>query len=304
MTPEARALLQRIGAELDGLRQVRVRTGGIVVLDTAPVVDAREYNNGKRQRQARPAAGSRSRPPGRQGPPRRLRSPGPAPQVRGIDLRAHYEAQVVELQSAYPSACVVGSNARGMWLQVESAVLDGIGRTATFLVAVSYSADQFPRAWGFWNLAQGAKWIGPRHTNFTDGSVCAFVPGSGIWRPGGRLDALIDLYSVWALRQLHLGEFGRWPGGQFSPHPFYSLIEFKANEFCSCDHEPPRHYGDCCRPEHMKQPLHSLKTDFEAKMRCRLTDRNPPQRVLDFVKRGMGLPPIADVFAVPALINR
>jgi hypothetical protein len=118
------------------------------------------------------------------------------------------------------------------------------------------------------------------------------------------LDALIDLYSVWALRQLHLAEFGRWPGGQFSPHPFYSLIEFKADEFCSCDQEPPRHYDDCCRPEHMKQPLHSLKTDFEAKMRCRLTDRNPPQRVLDFVERRRDLPPIADAFAVPALINR
>jgi hypothetical protein len=54
----------------------------------------------------------------------------------------------------------------------------------------------------------------------------------------------------------------------------------------------------------MKQPLHSLKTDFEAKMRCRLTDRNPPQRVLDFVERRRDLPPIADAFAVPALINR
>jgi hypothetical protein len=118
------------------------------------------------------------------------------------------------------------------------------------------------------------------------------------------LDALLDLYSVWALRQLHLEEFGRWPGGQFSPHPFYSLIEFKADEFCSCDCEPPRPYGECCRPQDMKQPLPELKADFELKMRCGLTDRNPPQHVLDFIERGSKLPPVMDALAVPALINR
>jgi hypothetical protein len=118
------------------------------------------------------------------------------------------------------------------------------------------------------------------------------------------LDALLDLYSVWALRQLHLEEFGRWPGGQFSPHPFYSLIEFKADEFCSCDSEPPRLYGDCCRPQDMKQPLHRLKVDFELKMRCRLTDRNPPQHIIDFVERGAKLPPVSDALAMPAVITR
>lgn len=304
MTPEGRAVLQRIGAELDGLRQVRVRIGGIVAPEPAPIVEAKEASDGERQRQARPAAGSRSRTSGRQGPPRRSRSPGAAPQIRGVDLRAHYEAQVVELQNAYPLARAVGSGAQGMWLQVESAVLNGIDRTATFLVAVPFSADLFPRAWGFWLDAEGPKWIGPRHTNFTDGSVCAFVPDSETWRPGGRLVALIDLYSVWALRQLHLEEFNRWPGGQFSPHPFYSLAEFKDDEFCSCEHEPPRHYGDCCRPEHLKQPIPLLKADFEFKMRCRLTDRNPPKRIMEFIEGTSDLPSVSDTLAVPAVINR
>lgn len=191
-----------------------------------------------------------------------------------------------------------------MWLQVESAVLSGLDRTATFLVAAPYAVDQFPRAWGFWNSGQGPRWIGRRHTNFTDGSVCAFVPESGTWRPGGRLDALLDLYSVWALKQLHLEEFGRWPGGQFSPHPFYSLIEFGEEELCSCENDPPRRYGECCRPEHIKQPLLTLKTDFEMKMRCQLTDRNPPQHIIGFIERGTNLLSVADAMARPAVINR
>lgn len=304
MTPEARAVLQRIGAELDGLRQVRVRTGGIVVPDTAPVVEAKENSDGERQGQTRPAAGSRSRTSGRQGPPRRPRSSGSAPQVGGVDLRAHYEAQVVELQSAYPSARVVVEDAQGMWLTVESAVLDGIDRKAAFLVAVPFSAEQFPRAWGFWLDEHGPTWIGRRHTNFTDGSVCAFVPESGTWKPGDRLDALFDLYSVWALRQLYLQEFGRWPGGQFSPHPYYSLIEFKDDESCSCDREPLRPYGECCKPEHLKHPIHLLKTDFELKMRCRLTDRSPPARIVQFMHGAGDLPEVMAALAVPAIINR
>lgn len=69
MTPESRAALQRIGAELDGHRQVRVRIGGLVTPETAPAVEAKETNDVERQRQARPATGSRSRAAGRQGRP-------------------------------------------------------------------------------------------------------------------------------------------------------------------------------------------------------------------------------------------
>lgn len=305
MTPGARAVLQRVGAELDGLRQVRVRTGGVVTPEPVSAVETKEHENVERQGQTRPAAGSRSRAAGRQGPPRRSRSSGAAPQVRRGKLRAHYEAQVIDLEKAYPSTSVVASDEQGMWLQVESAVLDGINRTATFLVAIPYSSDQFPRAWGAWSLAGGVKWIGPRHTNFTDGSVCAFVPQSGTWRPGDPLDALLDLYTVWALRHLHLELFDRWPGGQFSPHPFYSIIEFKNDELCSCDgHEPALRYGDCCRPEHLKFTLIDLKADFERTMRCRITDRDPPKHVIDFIEGRGELRSVADTLAVRAVISR
>jgi hypothetical protein len=304
MTPESRAVLQRIGAELDGHRQLRVRIGGIVSPDTAPAMEAKETENVEREGQARPAAGSRSRSSRRQRSAGRSRPPGPAASVGRDGLRSHYEAQVAELEKAYPSAHVVASDEQGMWLLVESSVLSGIDRSATFLVAVPYSPDSFPRAWGFWNFASGPKWIGPRHVNFPDGSICAFVPESGTWRQGDRLDALLDLFTVWTLRQLYLEEFKRWPGRQFSAHPFYSLAEFKDDEFCSCDkEEPPRRYGECCKVEHLKRPLLELAGGFERAMGCRLNDRNPPQPILDFIDGRGDLPSIAETLGIPTSVG-
>jgi hypothetical protein len=191
-----------------------------------------------------------------------------------------------------------------MWLLVESSILEDLDRTATFLVAVPYSAESFPRAWGFWKFAHGPKWIGPRHTNFPDGSLCAFVPESGTWTPGDRLDLLLDLFTVWALRQLYLEEFNRWPGRQFSAHPFYSLAEFKADEICSCDkHDPPHLYGDCCRPEHLKSDLLKLMVDFERAMGCRLGDRTPPDTLIYFMDGRGDLPSIAETLGIPTSVG-
>jgi hypothetical protein len=191
-----------------------------------------------------------------------------------------------------------------MWLQVDSAVLDGIDRTATFLVAVPFGRDQFPRAWGLWNLANGKRWIGNRHTNFPDGSICAFVPESGTWRQGDQLDALLDLFSVWALRHLYLEEFGRWPGRQYSPHPYYSLVEFKEDEFCSCDkNEPPLLYGVCCKPEHLAQNLLELAAGFERKMKCKLSDRHPPSRIIDFMTGKGAIPSVSEVLGITASVT-
>lgn len=304
MTPEARKVLRRIGAELDGHRQVRVRIGGIVTPDTAPAVETKETENGERQGPTRPAARSRQGSARRQGKTRRSRSPCATAQLGCDDLRAYYEAQVVELQQAYPSARVVASDEQGMWFQVESAVLDGIDRSATFLLAVPFERGSHPRAWAFWNFTEGPRWIGPRHTNFPDGSVCAYVPESGAWKLGGRLDALIDLYSVWALRQLHLEVFSRWPGRQFSSHPFYSLAEFKNDELCSCDkHDPPLRYGECCKPDHLELGWQVLKADFEYKAKVRLNDRNPPHAVLGYIEERGNLPTVGEALAVPASVN-
>jgi hypothetical protein len=214
-----------------------------------------------------------------------------------------YEAQVTELAKTYPSTTVVASGAEGMWLTVESAVLNGIDRRATFLAAIPFKPELFPRTWGYWTYPS-RHWIGPRHTNFPDGSVCAFVPDSGTWRLGDHLVALFNLYSVWALRHLHLEEFHRWPGGQFSPHPFYSLIEFNDSELCNCDeHDPPRRFGQCCKPQLLRLNLAELKTDFERAMGFRITDRSPPKFIAEYMSGKSELPAVSRAFEVPAIIS-
>jgi hypothetical protein len=189
-----------------------------------------------------------------------------------------------------------------MWLRIESTVLEGLDRSATFLVAVPFTRGAHPRAWAFWNFESGPQWIGRRHTNFPDGSICAYVPQSRAWVEGGRLDSLIDLYTVWALRHLHLEFIGRWPGRQYSSHPFYSLVEFKPEELCSCEkHEPPLRYGECCRPEHLKQGFIALKTHFERTQRVRITDRNPPKAILDHMDGRASLPEIGELLGISAV---
>lgn len=191
-----------------------------------------------------------------------------------------------------------------MWLRVESVVLEGLDRSATFLVAVPYSPNCAPRAWGFWNRLDGPSWIGRRHTNFPDGSICAFVPGTGLWQEGGSLVSLIDFYSVWALRQVYLEMFGRWPGRQFSPHPFYSLVEFKSDELCCCDaHDPPLTYGECCRPKHLATDLVALKSDFERTIKHGINDRIPPASLVYHVVDGGFLPDVSEVVK-PTAANR
>jgi hypothetical protein len=47
-----------------------------------------------------------------------------------------------------------------------------------------------------------------------------------------------------------------------------------------------------------------LKRDFELAMGCRITDRNPPRHVVDFMEGRGELAPVAEALAVPAVINR
>ena len=295
MTPETRALLQQIGADLDAHRQVRVRIGGIVSREAAPALMEEVEISNEQQRQTGPAAGSRQRPSRRQGAAGRPRPARPAPQLGSHALRAAYQAQLDELQAAYPGTQMFPDD-DGMWLLVHSAVLPGLNREAAFLVAVPFAEGSFPRAWAFWNIDHGLRWIGRRHTNFPDGSVCAFVPESGVWRIGGSLASLLDFFTVWVFRQLYLEEFKRWPGRQYSSHPFYRLIEFKDDELCDCD--VGGRYGGCCKPKDLAHDLTALKVGFEAKMGCRITDRVPPARVVSFMNGTAPLPGIRDLLGL------
>lgn len=281
---QTRDTLKRLGAALDKQQTIRVRNGGFSALPSQTV---QEEQDDERQGTPRSPAESGQRAEGAWGPADGSRSAGETAPVRSGDLRLSYEAGLADAQAAYPTLQVIG-DLRGLWLRFESAVLEGLNRTAVFFVAVPYDLPLFPRAWAFWDTKGRKRWIGPRHTNMPDGSVCAYVPGGEVWEPGGPLVELFDLYTEWALRHLHLEELKRWPGPQTSPHPYYRVKEFRGDELCSC--ESGKVYKHCHKPDDESQPLGDLKADFLRTTPTGLL-RRPPPEIVAFAEGRVGFPP-------------
>jgi hypothetical protein len=148
-----------------------------------------------------------------------------------------------------------------MWLLTNSAVLNGLGKKATFLVAIPFDPRLRVRSWGFWTTVIGVRWIGPRHTNWPDGDICAYTPSDGTWKVGGSLVKLLDLNTLWALRHLHFEEFGRWPGYHSAPHPYERITELQDDEFCGCENSH-RLYRDCCKVSDLAEDQARIALDF------------------------------------------
>lgn len=287
------SVLRLIGAALDERRTVRVIDGGVVVLDEEPATTEEvEVDYGQESR--RPAARSRQGTPRRKRSPERQGASGSRPRVRS--LVSGYERQIGDVEKAYPGAKLYRDE-HGLWLSAPSLILEGCGRRAIFLIALPDTPDVEPRGWAFWEQGGRQWWIGPRHTNFFDGSVCAFSSAKeSIWSPGGDLCALLDIYSVWALRHLHLEFVGRWAGRQHAlldhrglPDPYYRLVEFELDELCSC--QSGKVYGQCCRPSDLACDFPAAMRVFERRHTGRgIRDRGPPKTVVSFVG-GMNEPP-------------
>lgn len=296
---EARSVLQQIGVGLDQHRPLEVYRQGRVALGETSTTNRAKENGDEPERTRRPAAGPRQRTARREGSARGSRKAGAAPRLSRNVLQATYEGQVTRLGAAYPTLRTFPDEV-GMWLLVNSTVIAGLNREATFLVALPYEPGFGPRAWGFWRSPARTTWIGPRHTNFFDGSICAFSPDDGAWLEGGDLRTLVDLYSVWALRQLHLEVFGRWPGKQYAlsaPDPrvqaYYRLIECKEGELCGCGSET-RRYAECCRSSDLRWNFAQLAAAF-LKNTGGFHTRQPPASVVDFMEGDAAVPQMADV---------
>jgi hypothetical protein len=246
-----------------------------------------EKHHGNEQRQhheARPATRSREgtagweRTSGRPGP-----SCAPAPLLLG-DLAAEYERQFAALGEFYPEASIAAV-AGGYWLRAESALLSGYGGRALFCVSFPYSGN-LPRSWAFLRPPAGQfSWLGPRHTNYPDGSVCAFHIGDQTWRPGDDFVTLLDLYSVWAVRHLHLMTLGTWPGAQHVLNRYERMLESRDDDCCGCG--SGTRYVECCKARDSSKNLVPLAT------RMALLDRRPPRAVSNWVANG-GEPPSLD----------
>lgn len=299
LLPSTDGLLRRMGEALDAGSPLRVHNQGYVRLapDRPAEIIEKESNNA-RPSQRRSSARSRQGPPRRQGPSRRSGSPGAAPRLGGLQVRAAFAAQLAELEEAYPGVRVL-QDPDGLWLVAESAVLADLSRRAVFLIALPDRAA--PRGWGFWLEDDEVRWIGPRHTNFEDGSICAFAPADDAWSAGRPLTTLLDLYTVWALRHLHLERVGRWPGKQYALtgsdprlQAYYRLVECRDDELCGCGSETMR-YADCCKPTDQRLNMIALATFFLRTLQGGFQARKPQAGIVEFAKEREAAPALKDV---------
>ncbi len=246
MEPAAKELLGEIGRQLNLENFPEVTDGGLVMpsRSRAPISSlGLEKKHGNRREGQQEGQGSSGAP----GAPPAPGAPGPSGPAASVVVAkpADYEAQLGGLHQVYPGA-KVWHEADGLWLMAKSDLLPSIREHAIFLVGISLTKGRV-RSWAFWGDPIALpSWIGPRHTNFTDGSICAFEPTDGTWLFGDPLVDLLDFYSVWAVRQLHLRVFGTWPGPQAVPHAYERILEFNDHELCGCGSRG-KLYKDCCR---------------------------------------------------------
>lgn len=222
-------------------------------------------------------------------------TPDSRPPLLGGNLESQDADDLGALVEAYP-ATVVQHVEDGTWLTVKSLVISGLPMVATFLLALPRGRLAHARAWGFWVGPNGSSWIGPRHTNFPDGSICAFDKRDGSWKPEFGVIPLIDMYTLWAFRHLHLAWFGRWPGPQSAPHPYERLAELRDGESCGCDH-PMGTYRECCKAA--DESLDRQKLAWSFLIQTDFGRRQPPSAIIAVMEGSDALPSIREVFRCP-----
>lgn len=299
MNASAVYLLEEIGRQLDLEIFPIVRNEGFVSPgqpSVSLITPGEEQSHAETRTAAqRPAAHPWSGPPRRSRPPRGPGAPvGPGAAGQAAPLSRSpgpvaLSDRLSSLTVAYPQTRV-WEQTEGLWILAQSALLPGLGRSAAFLIAV-VPRRQLLSAWGFWSGGvAGSSWIGPRHTNYFDGSICAFDEQDGTWAFGDSLVDLVDMYSIWATRHLHLERFGWWPGPQSSAHPYERLMEFSDREHCGCGARGSR-YGVCCKPKDLARDRIADALRF-----CNFTGwsvRKPPFEVTEFVRTWTSPPSLA-----------
>lgn len=278
-----------IGGLLDSNIFPCIKNGGIVAPSTQCGTSKfmlGEKSDNEQQRQRRSTTQSWQRNTREQGTPSGSRQTSNTAQIVSSDIQQKYLSEMSVVIEAYPSTHI-WTEENGIWLVTNSALLDGSNLSATFLVCLPNDLTKFPKAWAFWN---GLSWIGERHTNFPDGSICAFEPSDRTWTPSEPLINLLDLYTLWAFKHYYLKEFGKWPGYQVAHIAYERHLEFSDDEFCGCNNFNKK-YKDCCKLK--DRDMNLLKNGIHFSIYGK---RSPPKSIFDFMYLGKSLPKIANLY--------
>ena len=282
LTQTQLAALKEVGLALFEGRTLQVGKQGIVsVMPCDQRKDEKGYDNGERQRTHGSATRSRKR---RQGA---RRAPASERTIRSGNLSGIYGAALPEVRDAYGTVRTF-NDADGMWLAVRARPLGSDGPQATFIIGLPSKVGYGPRSWAFWS-GDASPWIGHRHTNYPDGSICAFPPHT-VWFDGDSLLQLIDFYSQWSARHIYHSVFDRWPGTQTDIGPWYRLNEFKLGELCSCG--SGRDYYRCHRLLDLLEKQSEIEKSFLIQSGgLAVGAQRPPAAVSDFAGNLNGRPP-------------
>lgn len=301
--------LLEVGRQLDRDIYPSVLDSGIVLPSNVAAPQIAWANKEKRyetQRQRRSEARAWPRTTGRQRAssggrsPDGSGSPSQAAPILGTSLHEQYHKELKTVLQAYPNTRVWFEE-DGLWLLTESELLPDLQQKAVFLIGIPYARTRIARAWGFWSWIplRHPIWIGPRHTNFGDGSICAFEPLDKTWISGDPILELLDLYSLWALRQLHLHVVGHWPGRQVAHWHYERLLELSSSELCGCGSN--EHYRNCCQAADLSRNLLSDAMDF---FRIGGHSRRPPNSVIGVIHQQKDPPAIREVLPVVQIVHR
>lgn len=277
LTEAQLAHLRTVGEALDNDVFPHVFRDGFVALPAPKDAPSMEQENVERQRARGSATGSRTwAEAGSRG------TSGETASVRSGPEQAVQVPLLEELYSSYPTQFIESDH--GLWIIVTSYPLGRDGPQVTFVLAYPGSEKVPPRAWAFWKLGDFPKFIGPRHTNFPDASICAFGPDDGTWSRADGLVALVDLYSTWSLRHLYLQHFGRWPGQQYGLTALYRRTEFSSMEWCGCG--SGKRYGECHQAEDQALSDEEVRHEHRRILGADYCVRKPPKSVMRFIRSG------------------
>lgn len=278
-------VLTEIGWILDSGGRAQATTGGVILPDSpiGCLESSGKENFNVRREEARsefdhdgatkgasdkPGSAGKSRSAGKPRATRRSSSPHtPAPFVEPSVSESG--RRLSRLFEAYPGAEIVDT-AGSPWVFVPTRLFPESRPRAYFICELHNERTRMPRAWAFWT---DQSWIGPRHTNPPDGSICAFHLEDRTWVPGDSLATLFDLYSLWVAKQLHLKLIGWWPGEQVATGTIERIVEFQPDEWCGCA-LPKGKYRKCC----LSSDLSSITIKDAVKFN--LMERRVPNKVL------------------------
>ena len=190
---------------------------------------------------------------------------GASPQTLGRRLSVLLRLE--ELEHWYPSSRIVRCSSGLALMSVDVGVIRSLPYRGRLLLEIPLDDPPglipFPepttpyvpvvRVWASWR--DGVRPAGD-HV-YPDASICAYMPGEWIW---GRdpLHVLVDWYTSWLAKSLHLQFLNRWPGRQHCSARV-AMRRKMLDEYCRCG--GPKQYRECHYPEDCQRSPYELVSE-------------------------------------------